>query len=300
MKIETILGPRGMSIIDDQIRRLPPDLPDWQKSVRLDHIYTRTMLLWCQANDVASLRQIRAKRQGRIFCSNEEIGPARAIGEGRVSNQILLEDDCDERIEVFGKGGGHAVAQTLSRLTGADVPLLGEIPIDLRLREAGDDGVPLVLAEPEAPAAAELIRIAQSLGTRSRSLAGVVPLDAAINRSTSSVDKQRGSLASRQCATAGIAIARSSRHSPRKLRYRRKARREVINFCVVGVPHWLACSRRKFRTDCAFHWPTSSPSARAKSVAPRAYCRSVGSLTPRCVRNQSQKAVTRAGAEGAS
>ena len=99
-KIETILGPGGMSIIDDQIRRLPPDLPDWQKSVRLDHIYTRTMLLWCQANEVASLRRLRAKRQGRIFCSNEEIGPARAIGEGRVSNQILLEDDCDERFEV--------------------------------------------------------------------------------------------------------------------------------------------------------------------------------------------------------
>jgi ATP-binding protein involved in chromosome partitioning len=79
---------------------------------------------------------------------------------------------CDERIEVFGKGGGQAVAQTLSRLTGADVPVLGEVPIDLRLREAGDDGVPLVLAAPQAPAAAELIKIAQALGARSRSLAG--------------------------------------------------------------------------------------------------------------------------------
>ena len=79
---------------------------------------------------------------------------------------------CAERIEVFGKGGGHAVAQTLSRLTGADVPVLGEVPIDLRLREAGDDGLPLVLAAPPAPAAAELIKIAQALGARSRSLAG--------------------------------------------------------------------------------------------------------------------------------
>jgi ATP-binding protein involved in chromosome partitioning len=92
---------------------------------------------------------------------------------GVIENMAYLPcPHCNERIEVFGKGGGHAVAQTLSRLTGADVPLLGEIPIDLRLREAGDDGVPLVLAEPEAPAAAELIRIAQSLGNRSRSLAG--------------------------------------------------------------------------------------------------------------------------------
>ncbi|HEX7993952.1 MAG TPA: Mrp/NBP35 family ATP-binding protein [Streptosporangiaceae bacterium] len=92
---------------------------------------------------------------------------------GVIENMAYLPcPHCDERIEVFGKGGGHAVAQTLTHLTGADVPVLGEVPIDLRLREAGDDGVPLVLAEPEAPAAAELIKIAQSLGSRSRSLAG--------------------------------------------------------------------------------------------------------------------------------
>ncbi len=92
---------------------------------------------------------------------------------GVIENMAYLPcPHCDERIEVFGKGGGHAVAQALSRLTGADVPVLGEIPIDLRLREAGDDGVPLVLAEPQAPAAAELLKIARSLGGRSRSLAG--------------------------------------------------------------------------------------------------------------------------------
>jgi ATP-binding protein involved in chromosome partitioning len=85
---------------------------------------------------------------------------------------FLLCPHCDERIEVFGKGGGHAVAQTLSRLIGSDVPLLGEVPIDLRLREAADDGMPLVLAEPTAPAAAELIKIAQLIGAQSRSLAG--------------------------------------------------------------------------------------------------------------------------------
>ncbi len=84
----------------------------------------------------------------------------------------LLCPHCAERIEVFGTGGGQQVADTLSRLVGSDVPLLGEIPIDLRLREAGDDGVPLVLAEPQAPAAQELIRIAQLIGGRSRSLVG--------------------------------------------------------------------------------------------------------------------------------
>ena len=112
---------------------------------------------------------------------------------------------------------------------------------------------------------------------RSRSRLGFVPLHAAINRSTSSADKQCGNLASRQWATAGIARARSSRNSPRKLRNRRNARREVINACVVGVPHWPARSRRKFRRACAFHLLTSSPSVRSRSVAPRAYWRRVGS-----------------------
>jgi len=92
---------------------------------------------------------------------------------GVIENMAFLScPHCGGRVEVFGRGGGQSVAQALTRLTGAEVPVLGEVPIDLRLREAGDDGVPLVLAEPEAPAAAELIKIAQALGARSRSLAG--------------------------------------------------------------------------------------------------------------------------------
>jgi ATP-binding protein involved in chromosome partitioning len=92
---------------------------------------------------------------------------------GVIENMAFLPcPHCDERIEVFGKGGGQAVAGALSRLTGADVPLLGEIPIDLRLREAGDEGVPLVLSQPATPAAQALTSIASQLTARSRSLAG--------------------------------------------------------------------------------------------------------------------------------
>ncbi len=92
---------------------------------------------------------------------------------GVIENMSYLPcPHCGERIEVFGSGGGLAVAQTLTRLSGSEVPLLGEVPIDLRLREAADDGVPLVLADPQAPGARELSRIAQLLAGRSRSLAG--------------------------------------------------------------------------------------------------------------------------------
>jgi ATP-binding protein involved in chromosome partitioning len=92
---------------------------------------------------------------------------------GVIENMSYLPcPHCGERVEVFGTGGGQAVADTLTRLSGAPVPLLGEIPIDTRLREAGDSGDPVVLAAPDSPAAQELRKIAEQLAGRSRSLVG--------------------------------------------------------------------------------------------------------------------------------
>jgi ATP-binding protein involved in chromosome partitioning len=84
----------------------------------------------------------------------------------------LLCPHCGEQTEVFGSGGGASVAAALGRLTGAAVPLLGQVPIDVRLREGGDAGVPLVLGEPDSPAALALRKIADELGARRRGLAG--------------------------------------------------------------------------------------------------------------------------------
>jgi ATP-binding protein involved in chromosome partitioning len=92
---------------------------------------------------------------------------------GVIENMSYLPcPHCGERVEVFGKGGGQAVADTLSRMTGAPVPLLGEIPIDTRLREAADNGVPAVVAAPDSAAAVALQGIAERLAGRSRSLLG--------------------------------------------------------------------------------------------------------------------------------
>ena len=92
---------------------------------------------------------------------------------GVIENMSYLPcPHCGERVEVFGAGGGQAVADTLTRLTGATVPLLGEIPIDTRLREAGDAGAPIVVSAPESPGALELAKIAEQIAGRSRSLVG--------------------------------------------------------------------------------------------------------------------------------
>ncbi len=91
---------------------------------------------------------------------------------GVVENMSWLELPDGQRMEVFGSGGGTQVAESLSRLVGAPVPLLGQIPLDTRLREGGDAGVPLVLSDREAPAAAALIGVADRLAVRRESLAG--------------------------------------------------------------------------------------------------------------------------------
>ncbi len=79
----------------------------------------------------------------------------------------------EHKIEVFGSGGGDQVAATLSRRFGYDVPVLGRIPLEPSLREGGDVGKPVVEADPTAPAAQELVKIASGLVGRGRGLAGM-------------------------------------------------------------------------------------------------------------------------------
>jgi ATP-binding protein involved in chromosome partitioning len=93
---------------------------------------------------------------------------------GVVENMSWLPcPHCGESIDVFGSGGGQSVADSLTRALGASVPLLGQIPIDVRLREGGDTGRPLVLDDAEAPASKVLLQITESLTGKPRGLAGM-------------------------------------------------------------------------------------------------------------------------------
>jgi ATP-binding protein involved in chromosome partitioning len=91
---------------------------------------------------------------------------------GVVENMSWLPMPDGSRMELFGSGGGAAVAESLSKLTGARVPLLGSVPIDVRLREGGDAGLPVVLSDPDSPAAQALREVATKLAGRARGLAG--------------------------------------------------------------------------------------------------------------------------------
>jgi ATP-binding protein involved in chromosome partitioning len=91
---------------------------------------------------------------------------------GVVENMSWLELPDGSRMEVFGAGGGQTVADSLTQTVGASVPLLGQIPLDTLVREAGDAGTPIVLAAPDAPAARALDAVAARLAVRRESLVG--------------------------------------------------------------------------------------------------------------------------------
>ena len=63
---------------------------------------------------------------------------------------------CSERTDIFGNGGGRKMAEELQ------IPFLGEVPIDTRVRAGGDEGRPIVAEAPDAPAAQAF----QSLASR--------------------------------------------------------------------------------------------------------------------------------------
>jgi ATP-binding protein involved in chromosome partitioning len=91
---------------------------------------------------------------------------------GVVENMSWLEQPDGSRLELFGSGGGQAVADSLTRAVGAPVPMLGQVPLDVRVREGGDNGTPVVLADPDSAAAVVLRGVSRQLSRRARGLAG--------------------------------------------------------------------------------------------------------------------------------
>jgi ATP-binding protein involved in chromosome partitioning len=92
---------------------------------------------------------------------------------GIVENMSYLDTGDGQRLEIFGSGGAQKVATTLSERFGYEVPVLGTIPLDPKLREGGDTGTPIVAADPEAEASKALQVVADQLTGRSRGLAGM-------------------------------------------------------------------------------------------------------------------------------
>jgi ATP-binding protein involved in chromosome partitioning len=65
--------------------------------------------------------------------------------------------NCEHKHRIFGSGGGQRLADEL------EVPLLGEVPFFPGVLEGGDRGEPIVVSDPDTPAAQELLELAGRL-----------------------------------------------------------------------------------------------------------------------------------------
>jgi ATP-binding protein involved in chromosome partitioning len=79
---------------------------------------------------------------------------------GVVENMSFLEMPDGSRVDVFGQGGGERLARE------AGVPFAGAVPMDAAVRQGGDDGRPVVLAQPDSAVARALVQIAEQVAAR--------------------------------------------------------------------------------------------------------------------------------------
>lgn len=110
------------------------------------------------ASDVAVRSGLVARQTGQRLIGVVENMAAMTLPDGTV-------------LDLFGAGGGAAVAEALSA-GGEVVPLLASVPLSAALRTGGDAGTPVVLSAPSDPAAQAITALAASLDRQGRRLAG--------------------------------------------------------------------------------------------------------------------------------
>ncbi|MGA2320446.1 MAG: Mrp/NBP35 family ATP-binding protein [Solirubrobacteraceae bacterium] len=93
---------------------------------------------------------------------------------GVIENMSSFTTPSGERFTIFGSGGGSELAEEL------DVPLLGKVPLTMPLREHADSGLPLVLEDPEDPAAQAIRHVARGLIAIAPVALPVLPLVASV------------------------------------------------------------------------------------------------------------------------
>lgn len=116
--------------------------------------------------DVAiSLGQLLPRAEAVVVTTPQPLAQdvaARAAMMARETNMRLIGVVENMTSDVFGSGGGAALAKSMG------VPLLGTVPLDAALREAGDQGEPLVWSNPDTPAGRAILELAQTIAATER------------------------------------------------------------------------------------------------------------------------------------
>ena len=126
---------------------LPPGTGDVALSVA-ETVPGSAMIVVTTPQLVASKVAIRAAKMASV-------GDLRPIGV--VENMSYFVTPQGERVEIFGAGGGAELSAELG------VPLLGSIPLEAAVRQAGDEGNPVSVQDPDSPAGRAFIAIAEQV-----------------------------------------------------------------------------------------------------------------------------------------
>ena len=114
---------------------------------------------------------------------------------GVIENMSGFTTPTGERYAIFGEGGGQELADEL------DVPLLGKVPLTMPLREHADAGVPLVLEDPDDPAA-------QAIRQAARGLIAMAPLELPVLESPPRPPSPSPTASSRQPRARSLRVCR--------------------------------------------------------------------------------------------
>ncbi|MDO5721458.1 MAG: Mrp/NBP35 family ATP-binding protein [Actinomycetaceae bacterium] len=147
--------------LDVLLLDLPPGTGD--VAISIPQLIPHAEILLVTTPQVAAAEV--AERAGSIA------GQTRQRVIGVVENMSYLPQPDGSRLNLFGEGGGAMVASRLSTQLGYEVPVLAQVPLDVALREGGDQGRPAVLGE--GPSATELQALADKLAHRARGLSGM-------------------------------------------------------------------------------------------------------------------------------
>jgi ATP-binding protein involved in chromosome partitioning len=110
---------------------------------------------------------------------------------GVIENMSAFTGPDGERVAIFGEGGGQLLADEL------DVPLLAKVPLSGELREHADEGKPLVISEPDAPAS-QMIREA------ARGIIAATPVELPVMQAAAAAAAPAHSAATNTAAGSGV------------------------------------------------------------------------------------------------
>ena len=162
--LEQLLSDAYWGDLDLLLIDLPPGTGDL--AISLGQLIPTSEILVVTTPQIAAAEV--AERAGRIAhqIHQQVIGVVENMSE-------YTDAATGQTVSLFGNGGGEETSKRLSTLVGSEVPLLGKIPFSIDLRMGGDQGIPVVIADPESASALALTAIAEKLIRRSKSLLGV-------------------------------------------------------------------------------------------------------------------------------